>query len=177
MLCMYHAVRLQPSIAESWQQQQPASSFFDSALAGRHCDSNWYRGNAGELGRRRAPNYTAPAPALLGYDPAVDWHCVQALGSSAQQPPAKMGLCYGGKHAQRCVNANFNILSLMGKTVAYNTCRNCACSNPNRCQPTDALRIGRACLPQSNGWFALPEGNFRGRRDSRCTLQPGRRSK
>ena len=61
---------------ENWQRRQPASSFFDGMVSGRFCDSNWYRGNAGELGRRKAPNYTAPAPALLGYDPAVDWACV-----------------------------------------------------------------------------------------------------
>ena len=92
--------------------------FFDDAWWGRSCASrNWYSGNDGKLGEPGGgpsqkwvnPHFTAPqAPALLGFDHTIDWHC---HGKS-------------NHHAKDCVKANMNILSLFGNALPYNMCRN-----------------------------------------------------
>jgi len=51
---------------------------------------------------------TKPAPALLGFDESIEFFCQQHGGF--------------GAHAETCVKANHNILSL--HDGSYNTCRN-----------------------------------------------------
>jgi len=93
---------------------QDVYDYFDDARDGAYCDSNWYTGNHGELGDAgRRPEFTGPAPALFGFDDAIDQYC----------GPRARGGRYSG-HAGVCVNANLNILSLYGHQVPYNTCRN-----------------------------------------------------
>ena len=57
------------------------------------------------------PHFTAPeAPALLGFDEDIDDYCESHGGR--------------GNHAEACVQANVNILSLYGDRIPYNICRN-----------------------------------------------------
>eukprot|EP00966_Prymnesium_polylepis_P189831 4398873-Prymnesium_polylepis.2 len=61
--------------------------FFDNACTscrwGKDCARNWYTGNQGGLGQQNGgpdkdwvnPHFTAPAPALLGFDRNINWHC------------------------------------------------------------------------------------------------------
>ena len=83
-------------------QKQPAARYFREALTGAHCSTNWYEGNFGDLGQAdRIPKFTSGrAPALLGFDESIDEHCTAALGVK------------GLGHADACVRANLNILSL-----------------------------------------------------------------
>lgn len=82
---------------------------------GRSCNRNWYTGNAGPLGAlgpadfRVWPHFTKSAPALLGFDRNIDWHC-HSTGAA--------------EHATACVKDNMNILSLYGEQIPYNVCRN-----------------------------------------------------
>jgi len=94
----------------------PSRQYFDEAFDGTHCESNWYEGNEGELGEPESllPAFgdpDKPAPAALGFDESLDWYC-SSRGAT------------GKGHAERCVEANVNILSLYGERVPYNICRN-----------------------------------------------------
>jgi len=96
-----------------------SETFFSDTLSGAHCDTNWYEGNNGDLGRV-TPSFAEPAPALLGFDSPIDTYC------AANKPPPRQARGqrqhYG--HAGECVNANLNILSLYGDRLPYNLCRN-----------------------------------------------------
>ena len=81
-------------------------------LSGRWCSSNWYAGTAGDDGvGDRGPEFRdfRSYPALLGFDEAID------------------DMCHGNEgagHAQACLASGFNILSLFGDDLPYNSCRN-----------------------------------------------------
>lgn len=79
-------------------------------LQTKFCNSNWYNGNEGDLGRQ-TPRFSAPAAALLGFDDAIDAYCASQRRYAPQQRRVYWG------HAGRCVNANLNILSLYGDSV------------------------------------------------------------
>jgi len=112
--------------AEGWRvrqnRNQPACwgnpfQYFDDIWWGRGCGKNWYTGNQGDLGLWNGgpakewaiPHFTKPAPALLGFDRNIDWHCHNTNSRT---------------HATKCVEANVNILSLYGDQIPYNLCRN-----------------------------------------------------
>ena len=108
---------------EGWERHRQASShFFGQVDSGAVCASNWYEGNAGRLGMvsggprfPRHPGGPQTTPALLGFDESIDEHCAHELGGWNRGPQG---------HAERCVAANRNILSLYGNRVPYNICRN-----------------------------------------------------
>ena len=109
---------------EGWERHRQASGrFFDAVDSGSICKTNWYEGNGGRLGMvgggpafPRHPGGTRSTPALLGFDETIDQHCTEHLPHHGAQGP------WG--HAERCVAANRNILSLYGNRVPYNICRN-----------------------------------------------------
>ena len=82
--------------------------------AGKHCDSNWYEGSTidgSRKGEHYRPQFTGlTAPAVLGFDEAIDRACFNTRG--------------GHHHAEKCIHSNLNILSLHGDRVPYNICRN-----------------------------------------------------
>ena len=88
-------------------EPQPAADFFEQVLSGAHCDTNWYEGNVGSLGKRDArPSFPKDeAPALLGFDETLDGFCAAELGGWDQNGAKDLG------HAERCVKASYNILS------------------------------------------------------------------
>lgn len=97
--------------------------FWHDLSQGSGCGRNWYTGNDGGLGQTNGgptqswvtPHFTSPhAPALLGFDENIDDYCGEQSGTQYS---------YEG-HAQRCVRANVNILSIYGETIPYNVCRN-----------------------------------------------------
>ena len=93
-------------------------NYFTNAWNGVDCKRNWYTGNGGGLGEVDGgpsknwvhPHFTKAAPALLGFDESIDWYCGSRNGK--------------GNHAEACVEANVNILSLYGDRIPYNICRN-----------------------------------------------------
>lgn len=96
--------------------------FWRNVENGGACDRNWYTGNWGDLGRPDGgpdkpfvtPHFTTDkAPALLGFDENIEDYC-----------QANMGVKQEDGHAQQCIRANVNILSLYGDLVPYNVCRN-----------------------------------------------------
>ena len=105
-----------------WQDvPQSPSAFFDGALSGAFCASNWYEGNGGPLGAAgQPPSFASDAPALFGFDETIDGYCKDAAKSNA----ASVAIREDNRHAARCVQANVNILSLYGDRVPYNICRN-----------------------------------------------------
>lgn len=92
------------------------AGWFRNAFRGEWCGRNWYIGNAGGLGGFNggpdkdwvSPRFWRPAPAVLGFDESIDSYCAAHGGS--------------GRHAEACVNANVNILSI--QDGSYNTCKN-----------------------------------------------------
>jgi hypothetical protein len=95
--------------------------FWENVRQGSSCSRNWYTGNAGSLGSIQGgpekswttPHFTAPAaPALLGFDENIEDYCIRHSEEKVHG------------HAEKCVGANVNILSLFGDAVPYNLCRN-----------------------------------------------------
>jgi hypothetical protein len=85
--------------------------FFDRARRGSWCTTkNWYSGSLGEIGRT-GPRFTEPAPALLGFDDAIDYMLGNMDGG-------------GEQHAAASERHNVNILQLWDGS--YNTCSNYA---------------------------------------------------
>lgn len=100
-------------------------AFFEKARAATSatCDRNWFAGTPGEIGRstpfnvgakwnRDGPSnnqsyhhFTTPAPALLGIDDDKDRYCAFWAGLHGRPSPE-------GQHANYCVDANINLLSL-----------------------------------------------------------------
>jgi hypothetical protein len=113
-------VREGASGAACWDEWGSGARYFSDVFEGRYCDKNWFAGNAGRLGdkyggptdtkAKASVHFMKAAPALLGFDHSIDWYC-QANGGY-------------GTHAEACVRANANILSLYGDWVPYNMCRN-----------------------------------------------------
>jgi len=98
---------------------QETHVFFQETKAGKHCDTNWYEGNNGPLGYQDSrPQFSDQAPALLGFDETIDQFCKD---ERKQWFDNKF---YPQDHAGSCLNSNHNILSLYGKRVQYNLCRN-----------------------------------------------------
>ena len=104
--------------------------FWDGVRQGTFCDRNWYTGNEGGLGRWDGgpthkwvqPHFTADrVPALLGFDENIDDYCEQGARTWFE---AKGGPYRNDGHANQCVRANVNILSLYGDQIPYNVCRN-----------------------------------------------------
>jgi len=95
-----------------WEHLE-TEQFFADTWSGRHCGTNWYEGNDGELGLPgRPPHFDHDAPALFGFDESIDDFCLRHGGHEWEV------------HGQRCVTAGINILSLYGDRVPYNICRN-----------------------------------------------------
>jgi len=122
------------------------SAFFEDAWLGTSCSRNWYTGNRGTLGtigpasNQSREHYTAAAPALLGFDESIDDYCFRHGGKN---PGGASG------HAIACVRANINILSLYGRRIPYNTCRNiewqiCAALGRLPGQGSNAIRFAKA---------------------------------
>lgn len=118
---------MQPGASVCWERKRderwkpiPAATFFEEASAGTHCDSNWYEGNSGDLGKHDyRTTFAKEAPALLGFDETIDKACSN----------------HDGQHAKSCIRASKNILSLYGDRVPYNLCRNLEWQ---ACDPTPA---------------------------------------
>ena len=115
-----------------WHRQRDAprasilpATYFAEALNGTHCKSNWYEGHEGQLGRHgERPHFTAPAPALLGYDDGIANFC-EARARALVGPDAPLPKRGGGEgHIKLCMIANMNILNLVAGKVPYNLCRN-----------------------------------------------------
>ena len=105
--------------ANGERKPQLAETYFSETMAGTHCDSNWFEGNVGTLGHAgQAPSFLNAAPALLGFDESIDDFCAQRLGGWDNAKD------FG--HAQRCVAADLNILSLYGE---LSTAYDCFCSH------------------------------------------------
>ena len=142
--------KMRPGEAACWdmrrddggKQRQSAGKYFDDALNGAACRSNWYEGNPGRLGDPAGhARYAQPAPALLGFDESIDGYCAAQLGDF--DGAAQTG------HAMRCVHANLNILSLFGDRVPYNICRNlewqtCAAKGLLPGQGNSGIRFAKA---------------------------------
>ena len=85
------------SVRDQHWKPQPAATYFDDTLTGKYCGMNWYEGNKD----REHGTFSAPAPALLGFDNDIQNYC-----------------------DHYCDGHNMNILRLFSPTVPYNTCRN-----------------------------------------------------
>ena len=82
----------------------------EGALAGRGCERNWLEGT------HDRPVFPRPAPALLGFDETIYAFCSAELGEAE-------GPYWGDNNAlaARCVDANENVLRVMG---GWNMCVN-----------------------------------------------------
>lgn len=98
--------------------------YFDAAIKGLACHENWFEGNdeidglpnIGEAGE--PPRFPRDAPALFGFDEDIEEFCANEKGTPWDLPGGGM------LHGRKCVEASQNILSLYGKRIPYNLCRN-----------------------------------------------------
>ena len=154
-----------------WGNGNQGYQYFDDAWWGRGCEKNWYTGNGGRLGQTGGgpskryvdPHFTQNAPALLGFDESIDWYC-NAHGGR------------GGNHAENCVHAQVNILSLYGNQIPYNVCRNlewqvCAAKGTLPGQGNNKIRFAYApkWLEPDSG--STPIGNCGGYSPAGCGNQ------
>ena len=108
-----------------WYLRQPngptcwganGNAFFDNAAAGTTCSRNWYQGSPGQLGLwgpiddDGPVRFTTNAPALLGFDDAIDFYIDNNNGGNEN-------------HARKSVTHNVNILQLF-PPATYNICVN-----------------------------------------------------
>jgi len=129
-----------PSLYAQSQDKGHLTYFVEPRTCRRDCKSNWFEGNSGALGwYAHPPTFSSDAPAVLGFDESIDRACIASAPAYARH--------YG--HAERCVKANYNILSLYGDRLPYNICRNlewqaCAAKGelPGQLSPT--IRFARA---------------------------------
>ena len=91
-------------------ESQNASTYFDAALRGDDCRTNWYEGNYGRMGEEWLvePGYKHEAAALLGFDESIDEYCMDRAPGWGRNKG----------HAERCIAASASILSLYGERVA-----------------------------------------------------------
>ena len=147
--------------ADAWAKMQPGGSacwdvvrdgggrhtqtpghFFSETLKGAACKSNWFEGNVGRLGNvGQPPKFAEDAAALVGFDESIDAYCAAEVG--------KLDKYLRLRHAERCVKANLNILSLFGSRVPYNVCRNlewqtCAAQGRLPGQGSAGIRFAKA---------------------------------
>jgi hypothetical protein len=121
-----------------WENFPTGRMWFDRTWDGLVCERNWYNGNNGKLGQHEGgpdkdwvqPHFTGAAPALLGFDESIDNFCYGHGGS--------------GSHAEACVRANHNILSLYDGS--YNTCRNLECAPRVLCRVRDSCVVASPCV-------------------------------
>jgi hypothetical protein len=94
-------------------EPQSASTFFQEALDGRHCQTNWFEGNPGALGSPNEINHFSAheAPALIGFQDTSDSFCASELGGWEH--------AQGLEHAARCAKANLNLISLSGEQHSH----------------------------------------------------------
>lgn len=59
---------------------QRPEHFFDGARRGQHCSSDWYEGHEGGMA-----NFTAPAPALIGFDDDIAHACLARKRHEAEE--------------------------------------------------------------------------------------------
>lgn len=112
-----------PKEPRCWGHRADAELFFEQLKTGKECDANWYEGAQGSLGEQNArPPFTAPAPALLGFDESIFSYCSSAIG----RKPGYQGRPedFNDELARRCVEANMNILRILSARVPWNMCQN-----------------------------------------------------
>ena len=103
--------------AEACLGDWDGDAYWEAAIAGTVCDSNWYEGAI------KRPDYEAPAPAVFGFDGAIDQYCAKACKDRG------FADCNPDDSPHTCVKANMNMLYLVGEDVrntghGYNLCRN-----------------------------------------------------
>lgn len=82
--------------------------YFQNVLAGTGCDRNWFQGYHGDSKDDR-PEFTAAAPALLGFDGTIWDLCTEQV--AADYPYLHDG--YSNQEmSRRCIATNHNILRL-----------------------------------------------------------------
>ena len=142
--------KMQPDGSACWDvardgggtRKQAPEQFFSDTLKGAACRSNWFEGNVGRLGNvGQPPKFAEEAAALLGFDETIDAYCAARVG--------KLDKYLRLRHAERCVKANLNILSLFGSRVPYNVCRNlewqtCAAQGRLPGQGSAGIRFAKA---------------------------------
>lgn len=100
--------------------QQEPNLFFDQALEGVFCETNWLLGAPEQDDSARVPTYDLPAPALLGFDDEVVAQCTRELLESGMDSDSLDDLPTA---AQLCQKASYNVLQLSSQEVPYNLCR------------------------------------------------------
>ena len=119
-------------------------AFFDNAIAGGSCDSDWYEGS---IGRQ---TYHGDTPGVLGFDDSIGEYCGGLRGRRLEEDwdgsagvvvsngsaPGQQHADYEFTHRRRldnaarlCIKGGRNILMLFGNNVhntgaGYNSCRN-----------------------------------------------------
>ena len=173
-----------------WSAKGGGDFFFANVASGGQCDTNWFEGAKGNLGRSEMrPPFTAEAPALFGFDESIYAYCSAAVGEPTNFIKAD-GLDFNEELAQRCVDANVNILRIISSTrKPWTMCQNlrwilCALtgkvsrpSAPSRRPPTHVTP--RACCAPRPVLLSLtrphphpcPPHSFRGKAIRRYTLQ------
>ena len=99
----------------------PTSAYFDGvrAAGADSCDANWFTAGSGDLASPAGrPSFSAPAPAVLGYDASIFDFCTQQDVSGGG---GGGGGSWQADVVARCVGANLNALRVLR---GWNMCLN-----------------------------------------------------
>jgi len=134
-----------------WGTADQAADYFAQTLSGSECDVNWYEGASGSLGEQQSrPQFTQPAPALLGFDDTIFIFCSQVL--HRQTWFSGEASLFNSEVANRCVEANQNILRLVSQRVPWNMCQNLRwvmCAARGKLPGQDSSRMHFATAPKA----------------------------
>lgn len=126
--------------------------WLNRAWEGTWCDVNWMQGTAQAPGPNDRPHFTAPAPALLGFDETILGYCSHQIGLDFD------GGDLNSEVAERCVAANRNILRLLSGGRPWDMCQNIEwqlCALSGKLPGQDGNKVSFASAPKdvSPVWF------------------------
>ena len=139
----------------AWEFKDPSQGGCWDGLGGRDwlyrmydgtwCDRNWMQGTANVPNEWDRPQFSAPAPALLGFDETILGYCSQLVGLGFD------GGDLNAELADRCVRANKNVLRLLRGGRAWDMCQNIEwqlCALNGKLPGQDGNKISFASAPK-----------------------------
>ena len=118
--------------------------WLNRAFEGTWCDRNWMSGSAAPM-RDDRPWFSAPAPALLGFDETILGYCSHLVGLDFDGGDLNTEL------AERCVRANKNVLRLLSGGRPWDMCQNIEwqmCALNGKLPGQDGRKVSFASAPK-----------------------------
>ena len=135
----------EPWEAGCWDFGLGGRDWLNKAFEGTWCDRNWMSGSAAAINAEGRPAFSAPAPALLGFDETILGYCSHQIGLDFDGGDLNYEL------ADRCVKANKNVLRLMSGDRPWDMCQNIEwqfCALRGKLPGQDGRKVSFASAPK-----------------------------